>query len=107
MMMMIKLIMKNSLVMIIYVLVNSCRTPHPSISVVLLVGCTVFIIVNVLLCVFLLLIGFRCLMLRVLTSSRYGSLPVLTSKTLTKKVSVLILIVFDLTQVLMLVKLML
>ena len=53
---------------------------------------------------FLLLIGFRCLVLRVLTSSRYGSLPVLASKTLTKKVSVLVLVVFDLTQVLMLVK---
>ena len=50
-MMMIKLIMKNSLIRIIYVLVNSCRTPHPSISVVLLVGCAVFILVIVLLCV--------------------------------------------------------
>ena len=100
----IELIMKNSLIRIIYVLVNSCRTPNPAISVVLLVGCAVFILVIVLLCVFLLLIGFRCLVLRVLTSSRYGSLPVLASKTLTKKVSVLVLVVFDLTQVLMLVK---
>ena len=33
------------------VLVNSCRAPHPSISVVLLVGCAVFILVIVLLCV--------------------------------------------------------
>ena len=107
MMMMIKLIMKNSLIRIIYVLVNSCRTPHPSISVVLLVGCAVFILVIVLLCVFLLLIVFHCLVLRALTSSYYRSLPVLTSKTLAKKVSVLVLIVFDLTQVLMLVKLML
>ena len=89
------------------VLVNSCRAPHPSISVVLLVGCAVFILVIVLLCVFLLLIVFHCLVLRALTSSRYGSLPVLTSKTLAKEVFVLVLIVFDLTQVLMLVKLML
>ena len=52
----------------------------------------------------LLLIGFHCVVLRALTSSCYRSLPVLTSKTLAKKVFVLVLIVFDLTQVLMLVK---